>query len=143
MVIGGLGLLLWALLVWQWEDPFTGLYTRYKQHQLASTYESRLADFRPRLAQAVSLADARRQIAREARRYRLSARPGEAIARITIPRLGLEAIVVNGTDSASLKRGRGEICARSCPARASSSTSQATGRRTAPMPSPLLCEPPL
>ena len=34
---GVLGLA-WALLVWQWQDPITALYTTYQQHRLAASY---------------------------------------------------------------------------------------------------------
>ena len=32
----GILTLVWAFLVWQWQDPFTALYTSWKQHQLSS-----------------------------------------------------------------------------------------------------------
>jgi hypothetical protein len=25
----------WALVVWQWMDPFTALYAKWKQHEIA------------------------------------------------------------------------------------------------------------
>ncbi len=36
LIVAGVLTLVWALLVWQWQDPFTALYTKWKQHQLAS-----------------------------------------------------------------------------------------------------------
>ena len=35
---GVLGLA-WALVVWQWQDPITALYTTYQQHGLAESYD--------------------------------------------------------------------------------------------------------
>ena len=37
-VLVGAGVLgiAWALLVWQWQDPVTALYTTYQQHRLAA-----------------------------------------------------------------------------------------------------------
>jgi sortase A len=104
-VLGALTLV-WALLVWQWMDPFTGLYTKWKQHQLASQYDRRANAYRPAQS-AASLAAERRVIAREARLYRLHTHRGEAIGRIRIPRLGLNMVVVDGTDHASLQQGPG------------------------------------
>lgn len=106
MIVAGVGTLAWALLVWRWEDPFTALYTHFKQRELASAYAKRFEAFRPP-APAPSLAAERRAVAREARRYRLSSQRGEALGRIRVPRLGLNLILVNGTDHESLKRGPG------------------------------------
>jgi sortase A len=109
MIVAGLGLLVWCLLVWVWEDPFTGLYTHYEQRSLSRSYERIEAAYRPRpqAGRPASLAADRRQIAREARRYRSEAEEGGAIGRISIPRLGLDMVIVNGTDAGSLKKGPG------------------------------------
>lgn len=107
LIVAGVGMLGWALLVWLWEDPFTGLYTRYQQRSLASSYDRLEAAYRPRAPVGPSLAAERHQVALEARRYRAAAKRGAAIARISIPRLGLKIVVVNGTDSATLKKGPG------------------------------------
>jgi sortase A len=109
MVLGGAVLLAWCLLVWLWEDPFTGVYTRYEQHALSNSYDRLEAAYRPRspAGRPASLAAGRRQIAREARRYRAEADRGAAIGRIAIPRLGLDMVMVNGTDGGTLKKGPG------------------------------------
>ena len=98
--------LLWALLVWQWQDPFTAIYTKWKQHQLASQYQKRVEAFSAPIA-TTSLADERASIAREAKRYRASSTRGEAIGRIRIPRMGVNMVLVNGTDHETLKKGPG------------------------------------
>ena len=109
LVLAGVGLLAWSLCVWLWEDPFTGLYTRYEQRALARSYDRLEAAYRPRpRAGAIpSLAVERRTVAREARRFRMQVRRGAAIGRLSIPRLGLNMVVVNGTDASSLKKGPG------------------------------------
>ena len=48
-----------------------------------------------------------RGIRRAAARYREQLERGDAVGRITVPRLGLNAIVVEGTDSATLTKGPG------------------------------------
>jgi sortase A len=53
------------------------------------------------------LAAERREVASAAARFRKSARTGQAIGRITIGRIGLHMVVVNGTDHDSLKKGPG------------------------------------
>lgn len=106
LAVAGVLTLGWALLVWQWQDPFTALYTKWKQHQLASQYQKRVEAFSAPIA-TTSLADERRSIAREAKRYRASSTRGEAIGRIRIPRMGVNLVLVNGTDHDTLKKGPG------------------------------------
>ena len=107
MVVGGVAMLLWVVVVWQWEDPFTALYTRWQQHRLASSYDERFAKFHPLRPKADTLAAEQRTIALEAKRYRLDSKRGEAIGRIKVPRLGLNMILVNGTDHDTLEKGPG------------------------------------
>jgi len=107
LVAAGALTLVWTLLVWQWMDPFTALYTKWKQHQLAAQYDERAAAFRPTAVAGASLAAEREAIAREARAYRLETHRREAIGRIRIPRLGLDMVLVDGTDHETLKRGPG------------------------------------
>ena len=40
-ILIGAGLLglVWALVVWKWQDPITALYTTYEQHTLAESYD--------------------------------------------------------------------------------------------------------
>ena len=54
-----------------------------------------------------SVAAEARAIELAAARFRHSASVGQAIGRIVIPRLGLNMVLVNGTDDASLERGPG------------------------------------
>jgi sortase A len=105
MIVAGAATLGWAMLVWQWQDPFTALVERYEQGKLESAYEQRAAQFRlpPAQLARVETADVRRA----ARRYRRALGSGEPIGVLTIGRLGLRKVVVNGTDSESLKKGPG------------------------------------
>jgi sortase A len=107
MVVGGVLTLLWVVVVWQWQDPFTALYTRWEQHRLASSYDERFTTFRPLQPADDSLAAERLTIARDAARYRRESKRGEAIGRIKVPRLGLNMILVNGTDHDTLEKGPG------------------------------------
>jgi sortase A len=109
MAVAGVALLVWVVVVWRWQDPFTALYTHWKQRQLARSYDHRYAEYRPAPLgpSLASLAATRRTIAREARLYRRDTRRGQAIGRIKVPRLGLNMILVDGTDDGSLKKGPG------------------------------------
>ena len=115
MLVVGVALLVWVVVVWRWEDPFTALYTTWKQHQLSQSYDRRARDYRPP-AQITSVAKAQgatqagaiaAEVRAEARQYRLDSRRGQAIGRLRVPRLGLNMVLVDGTDDASLKKGPG------------------------------------
>jgi len=106
LAIAGALTLGWALLVWQWQDPFTALYTTWKQHQLASQYDKRARTFTTTISGPTVKAE-RASIAREAKRYRLSSKRGQVIGRIRVPRMGINMLLVNGTDHDTLKKGPG------------------------------------
>jgi sortase A len=108
LAVVGVLTLAWVVVVWRWQDPFTGLYTRWEQHKLAQQLQHEFAtDPGPRFAGTESLAAEARAIELAAARFRRTATVGQAIGRIIIPRLGLNMVLVNGTDEASLQRGPG------------------------------------
>jgi sortase A len=107
LIVVGVLTLAWALLVWRWQDPFTALYTRYEQHRLESRYDERVTSFRPVKPAGASLAAERRAIRLDATRYRRESTRGQALGRIVVPRLGLNMILVNGTDHDTLEKGPG------------------------------------
>jgi sortase A len=106
LAVAGVLTLLWALLVWQWQDPFTALYTTWKQHQLATQYEKRTQSFTTTISGPTVKAE-RESIAREAKRYRRSSKRGQVIGRLRVPRMGVNMLLVNGTDHGTLKKGPG------------------------------------
>lgn len=118
IVLAGAGVLTlaWVIVVWRWQDPFTGLYTRWEQHKLAQQLQHELATQSwPKFVWSESLAAEARAIERAAARFRRSASEGQAIGRIIVPRLGLNMVLVNGTDEASLRRGPGRDLATYMP----------------------------
>jgi len=106
-MVCGLAALLWTVVVWRWQDPFTALYTKFKQDRLAHQYDRLVARYNPPHFPHSSLAAVRRVVAREARGYRLETHEGEAIGRIVVPRLHLNMVLVDGTDEGSLQKGPG------------------------------------
>lgn len=106
LALAGALTLVWALLVWQWQDPFTALYTKWKQQQLTSEYDELDRSFSGAISND-SLSAQRRSIALAAKRYRRTAKRGQAIGRLRIPRMGVNMIFVNGTDQQTLKKGPG------------------------------------
>ena len=109
-VLIGAGLLgvAWTVTVWRWQDPFTALYTHWQQAKLSQSLDRQFAAYRPIRAQrGLAVAGEERAVAEEAARYRRSARRGQAIGRIVVPRLGLNMVLVNGTDHGTLAKGPG------------------------------------
>jgi sortase A len=106
LAVAGVLTLGWALLVWQWQDPFTALYTTWKQHQLATQYNKRARSFTTTISGPTVKAE-RASIAREAKLYRLSSKRGQVIGRLRVPRMGINMLLVNGTDHDTLKKGPG------------------------------------
>jgi sortase A len=136
LIAGGLATLAWAVVVWQWQDPFTAAYTTYQQHKLKVQYKHVLDEYvqahapkpatvpsskpvgsknassdpqhrPPPEVQAPSLAAERAQVARDAAEYRRSLKEGQVYGRLKVPRLGLSILTVNGTDGDTLTRGPG------------------------------------
>jgi sortase A len=99
----------WALTVWQWQDPFTALYTSHQQQNLETEYRRSEAAYVPpmRVEPSVPVPIQMRRIRRAAARYRMQLERGDAVGRLHVPQLGLDAIVVEGTDSATLTKGPG------------------------------------
>jgi sortase A len=111
LVILGVGTLAWTITVWQWQDPFTALYTRYEQHQLAQRLKTQFAQYatpaHPIGTGGQALAAERRAVAQTALQFRRKATTGQAIGRIIVPRMGINMVLVNGTDHSTLEKGPG------------------------------------
>jgi sortase A len=105
----GVGVLAWSATVYFWKDPFTTAYTAYEQRRLASNLDEQFDTWRPNREPVSQSAEPakRDDVSREAKRYRLGSEDGDAIARIRIPRLDLNLVVVNGTSVSDLRRGPG------------------------------------
>jgi sortase A len=114
MIVAGVCVLAWAFTVWKWEDPVTATLNYYDQRQLAQSFERRLEDVRPAVT-PTSAPDVRKALARSAINWRRISKRGDAVARLRVPRLGLNEIIVNGTDHNSLKRGPGRYLGAAMP----------------------------
>lgn len=120
MIVGAL-LLVWGFWTWQWGDPVTRLYASWEQHRLEEQHSKQVASFgnvwqgldlkpvRPAEAETVRVAPPKllKRLHAEAKAYRASLATGDAVARLRVPRLDLNAIVVEGTGAADLRRGPG------------------------------------
>jgi sortase A len=110
LLVIGVGVLAWAATVYFWKDPFTTAYTAYEQRRLESNLDKQFESWRPsrdpivRPGQPKPRSD---DLSREAERFRRASDDGDAIARLRVPRLDLDLVVVNGTSAGDLRRGPG------------------------------------
>ena len=114
MIVAGVGALAWAVVVWQWQDPFTAALNKLEQRELEHDFEERVQEGKSILVDT-SGAELRESLPRAATAWRKRSQRGDAVARLRIPALGVGEIVVNGTDTASLKRGPGRYLGSGMP----------------------------
>jgi len=107
LLVAGICVVAWTIVVWRWQDPFTALYTTWEQHKLSSTYRKAAEAYRPLPAGRAGTAAERRLIALEPRRYRATLHDGVPLGRLKVPRLGLNMVLITGTDHSSLIKGPG------------------------------------
>jgi sortase A len=107
LIVAGALTLTWVVVVWQWQDPFTAIYTHFQQNRLSHTYERRVQAYHPTPTRGKDLAAVQVEIAAEARAYRRTLRTGDPVGRLQIGRIGLRMVVVQGTDHETLKKGPG------------------------------------
>jgi sortase A len=115
LIVAGVLTLAWAVTVWRWQDPFTAALNAYEQRELAASFDRRLGETASARPADASPAAGRDAIERAASSWRKTSERGDAVARIRIPRIGLSAVVVNGTDHESLKRGPGHYLGSAMP----------------------------
>jgi sortase A len=130
LIIAGLLLGLDAVVTLVWQEPLTAVIAVVRRshldtHLLSLRTTPLTSSERHALA---DLPDERRRIAYLARREQRDARPGQAIGRIVIPRIGLNLDMIQGTDTLSLEKGPGHYPYTALPGEAS--TVAIAGHRT-------------
>jgi sortase A len=115
LVVAGAASLAWALTVWQWQDPFTAVVHELEQRELADGFERSLAARDAPLTTVARDDDPAAAIAAAATAWRTASDRGDAIARLRIPALDVDEVVVNGTDADSLERGPGRYLGSAMP----------------------------
>jgi sortase A len=97
--------ILYGGVVLLWGDPVTGLYAKWRQHQLAGQLDNAFEDYAGTV-QGISpgglgsdrfAAYEQRVVASRARKYSASVELGEPLGRLIIPRIGVNAVFVQGT----------------------------------------------
>jgi sortase A len=119
LITAGLVILADVAATLAWKEPVSTIYSSIQQGRAADELE-RLEESFPSAADLQALKQAQ-GVSRRARlladRFAadLAARTGEGIGRVEIPEIDLDAVLVEGTDTASLKKGPGHYPETSLP----------------------------
>jgi sortase A len=109
LIVAGVLMIADAGVTLAWQEPVSALLARIEQDKLSGELD-RIEDRGPTRVQRrvlVALATQRRRIQFLAREARRTVQTGDPIARIAIPEIGADFVVVHGTDSATLRKGPG------------------------------------
>jgi sortase A len=109
LIVAGALLLADAVTTLVWQEPVSAFLAQQDQNRLAGDLDD-LEHARPSTLERRALATlggASQRIAFLARAQRRRAKPGQAIGRIRIPRIGADFVVVYGTGTEDLKKGPG------------------------------------
>lgn len=114
LMLAGALLLIDALLTIVWQEPASWGYAALQQRQL----ESRLSEppsLEPAQRRVVARLDDDRRAAFSARALNASAGTGDPLGRLLIPAIDMSTVVVEGTDTESLRTGPGHYPATPLP----------------------------
>ena len=109
LLVAGALLLVDAVVTLAWQEPLTALYTKLRQDSLARDLRAleRAGPTQLQLSALQRLGDERQRIAFLARALQEKSHRGAAVGRIRIPHIGANFVLVNGTDTSSLRSGPG------------------------------------
>src|SRR5690348_10813438 len=101
LIVVGVLLIVDAALTVFWQEPISGVYASVRQHQLAGKLEKLEAAPAPVAEQKVlaALPSQEQRLGFAARSLRRRAGDGDPVARIKAPAIGLNSVVVQGTDT--------------------------------------------
>ncbi len=109
LIVAGVLLMADAIATVTWQEPVSWLYSRMQQDQLGS----QLADLesaeptRVERRALASMPDDGRRLAFAARALDRRVRAGRPVGRLELPTIGVEEVVVAGTNGADLRKGPG------------------------------------
>jgi sortase A len=109
LILAGVLMIADAGVTLAWQEPVSALLARIEQNKLSGQLD-RIEQSGPTRVQRrvlAALETQRRRIEFLAREARRSSQTGDPIGRIAIPAIGADFVVVQGTDTASLRKGPG------------------------------------
>lgn len=117
LIITGLLLVIDAGVTLVWQEPVTAVIALIKRSQIDQQYLSyTTAPLAPAQSHALTdLPTLQERISFLARSEQHEVATGDAIGRITIPKIGANYIIIQGTDTASLEKGPGHYSATAFP----------------------------
>jgi sortase A len=109
LIVAGVLMIADAGVTLAWQEPVSALLARIEQNKLSGRLDKIEAAPPTRVQRRVlaALATQQRRVAFLAREERRTAQTGDPIGRIAIPQIGADFVVVQGTDSATLRKGPG------------------------------------
>lgn len=109
LIVAGVLLLADAGITLVWQEPVSALMAKVQQGKLSDKLDQIEQQAPTPIQRRVlaKLGDERRRIAFLARIARRDAQNGEPFGRIAIPKIGVDSVVVHGTDSEDLRKGPG------------------------------------
>ena len=109
LITAGLVIFLDVGLTLAWREPVSSIYGSIQQAQARSQLADLEKSFSPQISKPdiVRIKNPQKRIAKLADRFAKQAKTGEAIGKIQIPRFGLDAVLIQGTDTSSLEKGPG------------------------------------
>jgi sortase A len=117
LIVAGALMIADAGITLAWQEPVSALLARIEQSKLSGQLD-RIEQRGPTPVQQRvlrALATQQRRIEFLAREARRTARAGDPIGRIAIPAIGADFVVVQGTDTSSLRKGPGHYPATTFP----------------------------
>jgi len=117
LIVAGVLMIADAGVTLAWQEPVSALLARIEQNKLDGHLDKLEAAPPTRVQRRVlaALDGRKRRIAFLAREARRAVQTGDPIGRIAIPKLGADFVVVQGTDTASLRKGPGHYPATTFP----------------------------
>jgi sortase A len=109
LIVAGVLMIADAGITLAWQEPVSALLARIEQNKLSGQLD-RIEQKGPTPVQRrvlAALESQRRRIEFLAREARRTAQTGDPIGRIAIPAIGADFVIVQGTDTASLRKGPG------------------------------------
>jgi len=109
LIVSGSLLLIDAGATLLWEEPVSSLYAHYQQNDLSGQLD-RLDEFKPppvEIQAMKALPDPTRKLAFAARSLDRRTDEGDAVGRLTIDRIHLKDVFVEGTNAPDLRKGPG------------------------------------
>ncbi len=107
LIVVGVLVLADAAVTLLWQEPITSVYGRVQQHKLGNRFDELVRREQSQGVAAADPAQRTRALADGARAEARRLKPGDPVARIEAPAIGLHAVVVQGTGTGELRNGPG------------------------------------